>query len=152
MTRSIEDRVYSLVAEERGICRGKLTRHSTLSHDRGMEGDDAVEFFQKFRNQFAVDLSKLDEDWDEYFAPEGVNPFQGLIVLGPGVLLGFSAIRSLPNVPGWLSFSAGLLLWLIPFFYFTHRRSRSHPQITVQDLITCAQAGRWTKIPSSRSA
>lgn len=152
MTDSIQDRVTALLAEERGIDRGKLTPHSTLSHDLGMEGDDAVEFFQKFRDQFGVDLSKLDEDWNQYFASEGVSPLLVLVMLGPGALVGFAIGRRFPGIATWLCFSFGMLLWLVPFFYFIRRRSKNHPQISVQDLIACAQAGRWTKISSGPSA
>jgi hypothetical protein len=48
MTDSIDERVYAFVAEERGVRREKLVSRTTLSHDLGMEGDDAVEFFEQF--------------------------------------------------------------------------------------------------------
>lgn len=148
----LENRVYALIAEQRGIDRNKLTPASTLSYDLGLEGDDAIEFFQKFRDQFAVDLSKLDEDWNQYFAPEGVSPLTFLITLGPGALLGFGFGRWFPGSPAWLCYCTGILLWFAPFFYFIRRRSKEHPQISIQDLFACAQAGSWTKIPPQRSA
>jgi Protein of unknown function (DUF1493) len=50
----------------------KLRLTATLSGDLGMEGDDAVEFFEKFGTEFAVDLSDLHRDWKFYFFSEGV--------------------------------------------------------------------------------
>ena len=44
MQDSLSDRVYDLVAQKRGVRR----EGTTLSHDLGMEGDDAVEFFEDF--------------------------------------------------------------------------------------------------------
>ncbi len=62
MNDLIEGRVYALVAEERAVRREELTPTSTLSHDLGMDGDDAVEFFERFAKEFSVDARQLGED------------------------------------------------------------------------------------------
>jgi len=69
--------------------------------DLGMDGDDAVEFFEAFGQTFSVDLARLWQHWHHHFAPEGI--FQGLPFRGPEI------------------------------------------EITVQDLIDSAHAGRWLK-------
>lgn len=55
----IEDEVFDFVAEERGMKREKLKPSDRLLVDLGMDGDDAVEFFEKFENKFEVDLTYL---------------------------------------------------------------------------------------------
>jgi hypothetical protein len=147
---SIEERVYALLVEEVGVPREKLAANKTLSHDLGMEGDDAVEFFEKFGHEFRVDLSSLYEDWSKYFAAEGMSPTVVLVMLGPGALIGFGMEQLLASLPTWICFSVGMLIWLVPFFYFVRRRSRRALQINVQDLIDCANEGRWSKLPPTR--
>jgi hypothetical protein len=144
---SLEERVYSLVAEERGMPREELSAGKTLSYDLGMEGDDAVEFFENFERQFNVDLTNLWLNWNRYFAPEGVAPQTALVVLGPGALIGLGLGQAFPRLSTWLCFGFGMVLWVVPFYYFVHRRSRDFPQISVQDLIDCAKAGHWSKLP-----
>jgi acyl carrier protein len=70
---TIEDEVFDFVAKERGIKREKLKLSDWLLVDLGMDGDDAVEFFDKFEKQFEVDLTYLQEHWNEYFGPEGIS-------------------------------------------------------------------------------
>jgi hypothetical protein len=147
---SIEERVYALLLEELHVPREKLAANKTLSHDLGMEGDDAAEFFEKFGHEFQVDFSGLYQDWSRYFAADAVSPVVVLIVLGPGALIGFGMERLFARLPTWISFSVGLLIWLVPFFYFVRRRSRRALQISIQDLIDCANEGRWSKLSPTR--
>lgn len=37
-----------------------------------MDGDDAVEFFEKFGEKFQVDLAALSDQWHEHFRSEGL--------------------------------------------------------------------------------
>lgn len=83
MGHTTEERIYELVVEESGIPREKLTPDSRLSYDLGLEGDDAVEFFEKLEDEFKVDLSRLTQNWNHYFSAEGVSPVMAFIVLGP---------------------------------------------------------------------
>ncbi len=55
-----------------------LCRTTRLGEDLGMDGDDAVDFFEDFAETFRVDLA--DMRWDRHFGPEGCNP---LIYLWP---------------------------------------------------------------------
>ncbi|HEV7382412.1 MAG TPA: DUF1493 family protein [Dyadobacter sp.] len=50
-----------------------------LSRDLDIEGDDAVDFFEKFEDEFKVDLSNLN--LDIYFHGEGVDPLDLIVGL-----------------------------------------------------------------------
>jgi hypothetical protein len=46
----------------------------------------------------------------------------------------------------WLSFLLGFIAGTITFFSVLWLFRKKHePQITIQDLIECAEAGKWTK-------
>ena len=62
-------RVRHLVAVERGMPVERISLHSSLRDDLGMEGDDAVEFFRRFVREFGVDLSGMR--WRRHFCDEG---------------------------------------------------------------------------------
>jgi uncharacterized protein DUF1493 len=83
----VEDEVFDFVAQERRMKREKLNLSDRLLVDLGMDGDDAVEFFEKFAKKFEVDLTHHQEHWSEYFGPEGAS--------GSGPLL-FSMIAMAP--------------------------------------------------------
>ena len=38
-----------------------------------MDADDAVEFFETFKTEFAVGLEEMGRDWSYYFEPDGVH-------------------------------------------------------------------------------
>jgi len=71
MDASLQERVLAFVSEQTGVKREKIHLETTLSGDLGVEGDDAVEFFEEFRTEFAVELQELGRDWSFYFGPEG---------------------------------------------------------------------------------
>ena len=73
MEDDLENRIISLVAEERKEDPRKMTANTRLLEDLGMDGDDAVEFFEKYEVMFEVDLTKIK--WARHFGPEGFNPF-----------------------------------------------------------------------------
>jgi acyl carrier protein len=77
----IEDAIRDFTAHQVGVKAAKLAMTSRLLQDLGVDGDDAVEFFQAFQRTFDVNLEKLRENWSVHFHPEGVGgslPFQGL--------------------------------------------------------------------------
>jgi hypothetical protein len=102
MNDSIEDRVYALVAEERGTRREKLAPIPSPSNNLGMEGDDAVEFFEEFGKEFGVDLQRLHEDGHCYCSPEGVILSAGLFLAIPGSIIAVALIKLFPQLPDWL--------------------------------------------------
>jgi hypothetical protein len=145
MYDSIQDRVYALVAEERGVRREKLHPLTTLSHDLGMEGDDAVEFFRDFGEKFAVDLKQLDQDWHCYFGPEGVGFGGILFVLFPTLILAFLLGLAVSNLSFMWAVSISFVLWMGAVYCWQRFRPSRDPEISIQDLVDCAKAGRWTK-------
>jgi Protein of unknown function (DUF1493) len=145
MNASLEDRVYRLVAEDLGIKREKLTAASTLSHDLGVEGDDAVEFFERFAKEFSVDLNELGGDWDAYFSAEGAGLGTALFVLVPSILFATILGLAFPSLPFWLPGIIGFTSWMAAVYFWQKIHPRRHPQISIQDLVNCANAGNWTK-------
>jgi acyl carrier protein len=137
---TIEDEVFDFVAKERGIKREKLKLSDRLLVDLGMDGDDAVEFFDKFEKKFDVDLTYLEEHWSEYFGPEGIS--------GPGPLL-FSITAMVPalglgivfHLASWIVVVLGVANLMAAMFVvgsINNRRERKNPtsrQISIADLI-----------------
>jgi uncharacterized protein DUF1493 len=66
--KSLTDRIWGLVADERGMCLDKILPESRLEEDLGMTGDDAAEFLEQFARDFDVDLTDLD--FHKHFGPE----------------------------------------------------------------------------------
>ena len=112
-----------------------------------MDGDDAVEFFDEFARTFTVDITLLGEDWHAYFAAEGMPLGTTLLVVVPGALIGIVLSRSFPFLPGWAWFLVGFVAWMFLFARWIHWRNKTSPQITMQDLVDSARAGKWTKTP-----
>jgi acyl carrier protein len=55
----LELEVYRLVARERSEPIERISPATRLGADLGMDGDDAVEFFQAYEKAFQVDISAL---------------------------------------------------------------------------------------------
>jgi acyl carrier protein len=145
MNDAIEDRVYALVADELGVKREKVSPNSKLSHDLGMEGDDAVEFFEKFSKEFSVDLKQLGEDWHAYFSPEGAGLRTILCILVPSGVLTAALHFAFSNLSIWLCGIVGFGCWIAAIAYWQKTHPDRYPQISVQELIDCASTGVWTK-------
>jgi Protein of unknown function (DUF1493) len=143
---AIEERVFLFVARERATKRAKLSLSCRLNQDLGMDGDDAVEFFEKFQREFRVDLCELTLRWSEYFGPEGVSPWAA--VMGSGGIVGCVALGTvLERYLGFLRPWAWDLISLVcgfgPAFYWLSKRNSRLPAITIGDLIEAAHAGKW---------
>jgi hypothetical protein len=68
----LEARIVTLLVEETGTRKERVRMCSRLREDIGMDGDDAVEFFEKFGDRFNVDLTDLHDRWGQHFSPEGL--------------------------------------------------------------------------------
>lgn len=145
MRSEIPERVLALVSDGTGVNLEKLQPGTTLSRDLGMEGDDAVEFFEKFGREFAVDLTDLDRDWKFYFSPEGVPLTTTLLVVIPAVALAVFLERFLPYLHGMVALGISGLLWLAVLVRWSKWRYKNSPQISIADLIDSASSGKWTK-------
>lgn len=134
----LAEQVTAMVAEAVEVSAAGLSPASRLLEDLGMDGDDAVEFFQAFEARFSPDLAPLYRNWSRHFGPEG---------------LGFSDIRANWAVVGalgvFVAAGAGLLpVWsagpgVVGLGSAQGRKHRPHLAITIGDLMAAAESGRW---------
>ncbi len=138
----LETEVIELIARERGLDRHKVTLSSRLQQDLGMDGDDAVEFFQDFEKRYGPDLALLYQHWDCHFGPEGFgSPMMFLLML----LLLLSPFPLLPFgvSPAWVwgAEIAAVLLWLWPLRQWPLKDKTI--AVTVKDVVVAAETKRW---------
>ena len=142
----MENRVMAFIAAEMELKRGKIQLSSRISDDLGIDGDDAVELFEKFGREFSVDLQKLWLQWELYFVPEGLEIGPGFWILaGIAGACGFGVSHFVPAILAWASSLVILILlgWLHSRFLVD--RAELPPPVTVQDMVDAARAGRWVK-------
>jgi acyl carrier protein len=138
--------VFDFVVEETSVRRETLTLDTTLSGDIGLDGDDAVEFFEEFQEEFSVNIEDLELFWDRYFAPEGMTLSTGFLFVIPGLVLAVLFTYLFPHLPDWSCFVLAYGFWFVCLFCFGRWRNKTRAsQIAIQDLIDAAKAGRWTK-------
>jgi acyl carrier protein len=146
----LEERVIAAVMKERGEERENVELSCTLVRDLGMDGDDAVEFFEKFGERFSVDLTDLWEHWDSHFGPEVSAPsgFGVFVVIGAGVAFGGLVHEMISSVPAWAA-----TICLTIAFWFLYAKvfgdvipAEEKAPITVQDLVDAAACGKWDRV------
>jgi len=126
---------------------------SRLSFDLGIEGDDAVEFFEKFQMEFFVELKELGENWSSYFAPEGVSPVTAAIVVVPGIFLGIIFSRLWPTLPTWVCWLLGISISFVAFYrWLLWKRRPTQREITIAQLVRAAESGRLRLDPKSQES
>src|SRR5437773_2571583 len=81
--------IRDFVVAECRVSEERLTPDTTLFDDLGIDGDDAIEFFEAFQQRFEVDLGSFE--LRRYFGPEGwplrylvIMPFWLLWMARPG--------------------------------------------------------------------
>jgi acyl carrier protein len=143
----LEERIIEFTAEERGMKREDVELSSSLSDDLGMDGDDAVEFFEKFGKTFSVDLELLWQHWHRHFGPEFSGLSLGAIVLVVAcVVLGDLLHRAFHRIPGWAAMIALIVVAVYAYNrFFADRNPDGVIPTTVQDLVDAAKAGKWVK-------
>ena len=140
---SLEERVIAMVAEDRGLPVSKITPDKRLLDDLGMDGDDAVEFFEAFGERFGMNLTPLGEHWDRHFGPEGISPLAFFLVVGAIVALSLVVVSIIAGLV-WLGLtSGGFLALVVGLGRWGARRRVPHLPVTVGNLIEAAQTGRW---------
>jgi len=142
---ALEERIIAFVVAETAINPKRLQFGSRLAQDVGMDGDDAVEFFERFGEEFHVDLTVLYHHWQEHFLPEGGGPsLWFMVVIGAAVVLGDLLHRAFQPIPSWAWMIAliAVSLW-VSNKLFTERVEPS--PITVQDLVDAAISGKWDR-------
>lgn len=129
----------SLLASERGLAPEVLRGSDRLLQDLGMDGDDAVEFFESVHRQFGTDLSHLYENWSAHFGAEAAPWFWFIAIFVGGVVPLSAGAAGLQ----WFwafslcSISAAASIWL------TWKMGNRLRPITVDDLVAAVEAGRW---------
>jgi hypothetical protein len=140
----LEERIIAFVVKETGVQANHVQLDSSLGDDIGMDGDDAVEFFQKFGTKFQVDLGGLYEHWHQHFGPEGGGPSLGCVVVIVVAVVASSLLHdAFKRIPIWLS-----TIVLIGVFGWVYNKFVAEPQevsVTVRDLVDAATSGRWVK-------
>ena len=125
----------------------KLHLGTTLSGDLRMEGDDAVEFFEKFGSKFAVDLTDLYRDWKFYFSPEGVPIATVLLIAIPPVGMAILLERFFPRLHGMVALGIAALLWLPVLVQWSRWRYKHRTvQIAIVDLAQSASTGNGQRL------
>lgn len=147
MDQTLDQQVVALVARFTDRPVGEITPNLTLLDDLGMDGDDAVEFFEAFEADFQPDLQALHTRWRSHFGPEGWTlsnigqVISAILVLSAPI----TVFAALTGVPRWLAISSGMaafLIWFLPLRMWPFRPRALNP-ISVEDLVTTAKAGRW---------
>ena len=147
-TENLEAEVIDLLVEERGLPRERIQPTSRLLQDLGMDGGDAVDFFEIIHKRFGTDLTHLYDSWGGHFGPEGVSCWDALIIL-PAALIGglFAGDAGLSTFWGIVVTVALLAAWV-----WAMRRwgppDRMVP-ITVREVIAAVEAGEWPSLTQS---
>jgi hypothetical protein len=85
-----EERVFRFTTQHWPARKGRsLTPETRLAQDLGMDGDDAVKFFDAFQRDFGVDLEDLHMRWDQHFSPEGTLSLGALVTIVLCITAGF---------------------------------------------------------------
>ncbi len=147
-SRNHKSEVIDLVAHERGLSREKVHLSDRLLQDLGMDGDDAVDFFNSVQERFATDLTHLHKHWSEHFGPEGFSCWNALVILPAAVIGGVVAgVAGLSTFWGVAITVALLAVWLLVM-----RRwgppDRVVP-ITVATVVAAVEAGAWPSRPQA---
>ena len=85
-----EERVRQFTARHWHVrkCR-RLTIDTRLAQDLGMDGEDAVEFFDEFQRDFGIDLTDLHMHWNQHFSPEGTLSLGAMAAIALCMTAGF---------------------------------------------------------------
>ena len=144
-----DEQVFAFVVRQTDV-RRPLRHSDSLLDDLGLDGDDAVAFFQAFEAEFHVDLEPLYRNWSGHFGPEGFPLSAGAIMVVIAAAIG--GLAGLSRLPGWIAIGLGLVAalgWLLSLRAWPLNRGKTPTPIVIDDLIRAAQAGRWPVSPRS---
>lgn len=120
----------------------KLTSDTRLAQDLGMDGDDAVEFFEKFGQEFGVDLYELNAHWRQHFAPEGSGSLGAMVTIVLCITAGFWLRDAIGILPAW---AWGItLIVIVAAIHYRFVSDKTVP-VTIGDLVESARLGRWNR-------
>lgn len=147
-SRKLEAEILDLVADERGLPRHKVQPSSRLVEDLGMDGDDAVDFFNTIHERFGTDLAKLHANWSEHFGPEGSSCGINLVIIPVAIIGGLVAGVAQSSIVWGIALTVALLAaaWL----WVMRRWEPQAPMIpvTVAEVVAAVEAGVWPSPPN----
>lgn len=91
---NLEARVKALVAAETGTRLDGISSSTRLAEEIGIDGDDAVHFFERFAKEFDVDLTEMQ--WHMHFSDEGLGCPVGCVF---ALIFGWSYTHGVPFSP-----------------------------------------------------
>jgi hypothetical protein len=146
----IEESVLRSVSRERGIRLAKLNLSDRLRVDLGMDGTDAVEFFESYATEFNVDCSDLQDRWDDYFGPEAAPWLPGTkaVFITGSVVLGILIAILFPRLHFWAICLLVLGIWIVVLSTSAQintareRKNPTSPQIAIAQLVEAATTKR----------
>lgn len=139
-TASLEAQVIDLVAEATEVKPEKVLLTTRLLDDLGMDGDDAVEFFNRVHERFGTDLTHLHARWREHFGPEGLPLTAGLVII-PAAAVG-GLVGSVAGLIAGTATAVAVLaasVWAIPKLGLVDKMT----PITVAEVVSAVEAGSW---------
>lgn len=147
-SRNHQSELMDLVAHERGLPREKVHLSARLLQDLGMDGDDAVDFFNSVHDRFGTDLTHLHEHWSEHFGPEGLSCWNGLVIMPAAAIGGVVA-----GIAGLSTFwGVAITVVLLAAWVWVMRRwgpaDRVVP-VTVGEVVAAVEAGVWPSRPQA---
>ena len=118
-----------------------------MVEDLGIDGDDAVELFEKFAREFSVDLAELNLGWERHFQPEGTAVGGGcFVVIGAATVVGSGLSTLVRGVPFWAGTAVALVFfgWIYTRYFMDAERFETEP-VTVREMVEAARSGKWVK-------
>jgi hypothetical protein len=147
-SRDHQSEVIDLLAHERDLPRERVHLSDRLLQDLGMDGDDAVDFFNSVHERFGTDLTHLHEHWSEHFGPEGSSCWNGLVIIPAalisGAITGVAGVSTLWAVP--------ILVAVLAAWLWVMRRWRPADRmipVTVGEVVAAVEAGAWPGQPEA---
>ena len=142
----LQSEIIGLIAYERGLASEKVRLSDGLLQDLGMDGDDAVDFFNSLHARYGTDLTHLHESWADHFGPEGLSSWFGLLIILAAIIGGLTAaFLGLSGI--WVVIIAvSLLAALIWTMRAIGPPDRTVP-ITVDEVVSAVESGAWPRRP-----
>jgi acyl carrier protein len=138
-----EERVMRFTERHWPVRKGRsLTADTRLAQDLGVDGEDAVEFFDAFQKEFGIDLEDLHIHWDQHFSPEGTLSLGALIMIVLCITAGFWVKDAVGIFPAW---AWGLLLIAMAALIYQRLTKDDRLPVTLGDMAESVRAGRWSK-------
>ena len=150
----LELRVKDRLAVKLAIDEDEIQMTYRLRSDLGLDGDSAVEFFQRYGEDFGVDLSELKAAWRFYFSPERAAISTGTkFAMVAGLSAWLLQAMLFPQISTFFGLVTATALtgivWLSVAIAERMNRDPEIPaerEITVGELIGNARTGIW-KVP-----